>query len=100
MTTAALAIWIVTLLIVALVIVPVAVTYLRSALVAARNIQRNMHDMLEAGVKIAGHTGAIPALDQTIEVAVAMKPVAQNIEAKTAAVARLLATRAGKGGAA
>lgn len=100
MTTAALVIWIVTLLIVALVIVPVAVTYLRAALTAARNIRRNMHDMLEAGVKIAGHTGAIPALDQTIEAAVAMMPVAQNIEAKTAAVAQLLATRAGKGGAA
>jgi hypothetical protein len=98
MTTLDLAIWIVTLLVVALVVVPVAVSYLRRALAAARAIERYLADMLEAGVKIAGHTGAVPALDQTIGTAVAMKPVAQNIETKTGLVAGLLASRAGKGG--
>jgi hypothetical protein len=98
MTTLDAAIWIATLLIVALVVVPVAVTYLRRALAAARAIERNLADMIEAGVKIAGHTGAVPELDQTIEAAVAMKPVVQNIETKTGAVASLLAARAAKGG--
>jgi hypothetical protein len=99
MTELDLAMWIITLLVIALVVVPVAVTYLGRALAAARAIERNLADMLDAGVKIAGHSGAIPALDQTIGAAVAMKPVAQNIEAKTAAVASLLASRAAKGGA-
>ena len=91
-------IWIAALVIVGLVIVPVAVHYLRRALQAAWAIERNLADMLDAGVKIAGHTGAVPALDATIATAVAMKPVAVNIEAKTGLVAELLAGRAAQGG--
>ena len=98
MTTLDYAIWIVTLAIVALVIVPVAVHYLRRALKAARAIERNLADMLTAGVAIADHTGAVPALDVTIGAALAMKPVAENIEAKTGLVAALLAGRAAQGG--
>ena len=97
MTTLGLTIWIVALLIVALAIVPVAVHYLRRALKAAWAIERNLADMLDAGVKIAGHTGAVPALDTTIKTAVAMKPVADSIETKTKAVAELLAGRASGG---
>jgi hypothetical protein len=100
MTTAALVIWVLTLLVVAVIIVPVAVSYLRRAREAARNIERNMRDMLEAGVKIAAHTRAVPALGETINTAVVMKPVSENIEAKTAAVSQLLSTRASKGGVA
>jgi hypothetical protein len=88
------AIWIATLVIVALIVVPVAVSYLARALSAARAIERYLADMLTAGVQVAVHTSAIPALDQTIETAVAIKPVALAIEAKTAAVAGLLAERA------
>lgn len=98
MTATALTIWIITLLIVALIVVPVAFHHLRRALNAAWAIERNMADMLEAGGKIAGHTGAVPALDQTIRVAVAMKPVAEAIETRTKAVAALLGTRAATGG--
>lgn len=97
MTTLGYAIWIITLLVVALVIVPVAIHYLRRALKAARAIERNLADMLEAGGKIAGHTGAVPALDTTIKTAIAMKPVADSIEGKTKAVAELLAGRAAGG---
>ncbi len=97
MTTLGFTIWILTLLIVALVIVPVAIHYLRRALKAARAIERNLKDMLDAGVKIAGHTGAVPALDATIKTAVAMKPVADSIEGKTRVVAELLAGRAAGG---
>ena len=91
-------IWIAALVIVGVVIVPVAVHYLRRALKAARAIERNLADMLDAGVAIAGHTGAVPALDATIATAVAMQPVAAGIEAKTGLVAALLAGRAAQGG--
>jgi len=91
-----LTIWIITLLIVLLVIVPLAVSLLRRAL-AARNIETYFRDMKEAGLRIAEHTAAVPALDQTIETAVAMKPVTEGIETKTGIVAGLLALRATKG---
>jgi hypothetical protein len=86
MSGLALAIWAVTLVIVAVVIVPLALSLLGRALTAARNIERYMKDMLAAGVGIAGNTGAIPALDTTLATAAAMAPVAQGI-AETAAAA-------------
>ena len=94
-TTAGFAIWIGLLLVVTLVIVPLAVDLLRRALKAARNIEQYLADMLTAGVGVAGNAAAVPALDQTIALALAMKPVAEGIEAKTGAVADLLAGRAG-----
>ena len=93
-TTGVATVWTVTLLVVVLVIVPVAVSLLRRALRAARNIEGYFSDMKDAGVLIAGHTAAIPALDRTIETAVAMKPVADSINDKSAIVATLLAERA------
>jgi hypothetical protein len=89
-------IWVATLVVVAVIIVPVAVSLLGRAVTAARAIERYLADILVAGVQVADHTGTVPALDQTIQTAVAMKPVAQAIEAKTAAVAALLAQRAQK----
>lgn len=94
MSTLALTIWGVTLAIVALIIVPVALSLLGRALTAARNIEGYFHDMLEAGVEIAGHTEAIPALNDTIATAAAMKLVAEGIEAKTGVVAGMLSKRA------
>ena len=94
MSTAALFIWGATLVIVALVIVPVAVSLLTRALTAARNIEQYFHDMLEAGVRIVGHTEAVPALNDTLATAAAMKPVADAIETKTGVVAGILAKRA------
>lgn len=94
MTALGMTIWIVTLLIVALVIVPVALVLLSRALTAARAIERYLADMLEAGVKIAGHSAAIPALDETLATAAAMKPVAEAIDAKTGTVAAVLSKRA------
>ncbi len=87
LTTTGLAIWILLLAVIGLVIVPLAVSLLRRALTAARNIEAYLADMLTAGVGVAGNTAAIPALDATIAAAVAMKPVAEAIEAKTGAVA-------------
>ncbi len=94
-TTAGLVIWMMLLIVIAVIILPLAVGLLRRALKASRKIEAYLADMLTAGVGIAGHTAAVPALDQTIELALAMKPVAEGIEAKTGAVAGLLAERAG-----
>jgi hypothetical protein len=94
-TTAGLVIWIILLIVIVMVIVPLAVSLLQRALQASRSIEAYLADMLKAGVGIAGHTGAVPALDKTIELAVAMKPVAENIQSKTGVVAGLLASRAG-----
>ncbi len=95
LTPVGVTIWIALLSVIAIVIVPFAVGLLRRALKAARNIEGYLADMLTAGVGVAGNTAAVPALDQTIDRAVAMKPVADGIEAKTGAVAALLAKRAG-----
>ena len=95
LTPVGVAIWIALLAVIAVVIVPLAVGLLRRALNAARNIEGYLADMLTAGVGVAGNTAAVPTLDQTIDWAVAMKPVADGIEAKTGAVATLLAKRAG-----
>ena len=95
LTSAGCAIWLVLLVVIAAAIVPLAVGLLRRALNAARNIEGYLADMLTAGVGVAGNTAAVPALDKTIEWALAMKPVADGIEAKTGAVAALLAKRAG-----
>jgi len=94
MSTLALFIWGATLAIVALVIVPVALSLLSRALIAARNIEGYLADMLEAGVKIVGHSEAVPALNDTLATAAAMKPVADAIETKTGVVAGILAKRA------
>lgn len=98
MPAAALVVWIATLAIIAIVIVPVAVGLLKRTLIAARRIEAYLADMHAAGVKIAEHTGAVPALDDTYATAAAMRPVAESIEAKTGAVAALLAGRAAQGG--
>jgi uncharacterized membrane protein len=97
MSTLALSIWIATLAIVALVIVPVALALLSRALRNARAIEKYLADMLEAGVKIVGHTKSIRALDDTLKVAKKMGSVAKPIETKTGIVAELLAKRAGGG---
>jgi hypothetical protein len=94
MPVAAIVIWIVTLVVVGLVIVPVALVLLRRVLNAAWAIERYLADMKTAGLGVAGHTGAIPALDVTRDTAAAMQPVARDIEAKTGAVAALLVARA------
>ena len=95
LTSAGLAIWIVLLVVIAAIIVPLAVGLLRRALKAARNIETYLADMLTAGAGVAGNTASVPALDETIKWALAMKPVAEGIEAKTGAVAELLSKRAG-----
>lgn len=93
LTTTGLVIWIALLLVIVVVIVPLAVALLRRALKAARKIEAYLGDMLTAGLGIAGNTAAVPALGTTAELAAAMKPVAEGIEAKTGAAATLLQGR-------
>ena len=94
--TAALMIWGITLLIVALVIVPLATLLLHRTLAAARSIESYLAQMAEAGGGVARNTGAIPALDQTIETAGAMAGVAASLEHRSGTIAGILAGRAGR----
>jgi hypothetical protein len=94
MSTFALTIWITTLVIVVVAIVPLAVSLLARALRNARSIEGYLSDMLDAGVKIVGHTQAVTALDQTLSAAGALKAVAPAIEEKTGVVADILSKRA------
>ena len=92
------ALWIcgITLLIIALVIVPLAILLLHRTLQNARSIEHYLAGMREAGAGVADQTAAIPALDQTLETAVAMIGVAASLERRSGAVAAILAGRAGR----
>ena len=94
MPTLALVIWIATLAVVAIIIVPVAINLLRRTVTAAWAIERYLADMNAAGAAIAHNTAAILALDDTLATAGKMVTVAGNIEAKTEAAKAVLATRA------
>lgn len=88
-------IWAATLLIVVVVIVPLAVALLHRTLRAALAIRRYLDEMLAAGVGIAGHTGSIAALDETIGVAGGMVAVAGSIKSHSGTIAEVLSQRAG-----
>jgi hypothetical protein len=90
-------IWIATLAIVVVVIVPLAIKLLSDALSAARSIQFYTEGMLQAGIGIAGHTGTIAALDGTLATAGKMVTVAGDLESHTGAIGVLLSDRAAKG---
>ncbi len=90
-------IWWVVLAVVVVVIVPLAITLLWRALRAANAIRRYLDDMLEAGVGIAGHTAAIPALDATLQVAGGMLESAESIRTRTGTIATVFADRAAQG---
>ncbi len=87
-------IWAATLLLVAVVIVPLAVLLLHRTLRAALSIRRYLDEMLVAGVGIAGNTASIKALDDTIGVAGSMVAVAGRLKAHSATIASVLASRA------
>lgn len=94
--TGALVVWAVTLLLIALVIVPLAIALLQRTLNAAHSIETYLAEMRQAGMGVAGNTAAIPALDQTIETAGAMAQVTASLEHRSAAVAGTLAERAAR----
>ncbi len=92
-------IWLITLLVVVLIIVPLAVILLHRTLRAALSIRRYLDEMLTAGVGIAGNTASIAALDDTISVAGSMVKVAGDIKSHSGTIASVLASRAATGGA-
>ena len=94
MSALGLNIWLITVLLVALVIVPVAISLLSKTLKHAKSIERYLSDMLNAGVPIVSHTAAIPAVDDLIAVAKKLKANVEPIESGTGSLAGLLVQRA------
>ncbi len=95
--TAVYAIWAMVLLVVIVVIVPLAIALLHRTLRAAWSIRRYLEEMLQAGVGIAGNTGSISALEDTISVAGGMVTTASSIKEHTATIATVLSQRAARG---
>jgi hypothetical protein len=87
--------WIV-VLVVALILFPFIVRILHKTLFAAKNIERYLREMKEAGLGIAGNTGYIPALDSTIEVAVDILDSAGKINSNAETIEVTMADRAAK----
>lgn len=95
--TAVYAIWITVLLLVMLVIVPLAIALLHRTLRAALSIRRYLAEMLQAGVGIAGNTGSIVALNDTIATAGQLVDTSASIKGHSATIATVLAQRAARG---
>ena len=94
MSALGLNIWLITVLLDALVIVPVAISLLSKTLKHAKSIERYLSNMLNAGVPIVSHTAAIPAVDDLIVVAKKLKENVGPIESGTGSLAELLVQRA------
>ncbi len=90
-------IWGITLLIVVVAVVPLVLGLVYRLIRAARNIAQYSESSLQAGVGIAGNTGHITALNDTIQVAVQILEVAKSIDAHTEAIEKLLIGRATAG---
>ncbi len=87
--------WIVVLA-VALILFPFIVRLLHKTLHAAKNIERYLREMKEAGLGIANNTGHITALDSTIEVATGILGSAGNINTNAETIKTVMADRSAK----
>ena len=87
--------WIVVLA-VALILFPFIVRLLHKTLIAAKNIERYLKDMKEAGLGIAGNTEHITALNSTIDVAVDILDSAGKINSNAETIKGVMADRAAK----
>jgi len=90
-------VWWIGLLLTLVVFVPLAVFYLHRLWRAAQSIQLYARDALAAAAGIAGNTGQIGALDQTIQVATEILTTAGAIEQKLNVATGVLAQRAERG---
>ncbi len=90
--------WIITLVIAVLVILPLVVYLLQRTLNAARNVERYFAEMRDAGVGVANNTSHIKALDDTIAVATQLLSTAESIKAHTGTIGSALTERAAAGG--
>ena len=95
MPAAVYTLWIVVLA-VALLLFPFIVRLLHKTLIAAKNIERYLKEMKEAGLGIAGNTEHITALNSTIDVAVDILDSAGKINANAETIKVTLAGRAAK----
>lgn len=87
-------IWWIVLLATIFVVLPAAVFLLQRTLNAARNIERYLAEMLEAGVGVARNTENIEALEDTIGVASQILNTADNLQTHSATIAAVLGQRA------
>ena len=87
--------WIVVLA-VALILFPFIVRLLHKTFIAAKNIERYLKDMKEAGLGIAGNTEHITALNSTIDVAVDILNSAGKINTNAETIKGVMADRAAK----
>ena len=87
--------WIVVLA-VAVLLLPFIIRLLHKTLLAAMSIERYLREMKEAGLGIAGNTGHIPALDNTISVASSMLECASQINGNAETIKLTMAQRAAK----
>ncbi len=95
MPSAVYILWIVVLA-VALLLFPFIVRLLHKTMMAAKNIERYLREMKEAGFGIAGNTGYITALDSTIEVAVDILDSAGKINDNAETIETVMADRSAK----
>lgn len=89
-------IWWATLIIAVFVVLPLAVYLLHRTLRAARQIEHYAAKALEAGGGIAGNTGNIGALEDTISVATGILHTAGSIETRTGQIEDVFADRTGR----
>ena len=87
--------WII-VLVVALILFPFIVRLLHKTFMAAKNIERYLREMKEAGMGIAGNTAHITALDSTITVAVDILESAGKINANAETIETVMADRSAK----
>ncbi len=87
--------WII-VLVVALILFPFIVRLLHKTFMAAKNIERYLREMKEAGMGIAGNTAHITALDSTISVAVDILDSAGKINSNAETIETVMADRSAK----
>jgi hypothetical protein len=87
--------WIVVLA-VAVLLLPFIIRLLHKTLIAAKNIERYLKDMKEAGLGIAANTGHITALNSTIGVATDILDSAGKINTNAETIKLTMADRAAK----
>ncbi len=87
--------WIVVLA-VALILFPFIIRLLHKTFMAAKNIERYLREMKEAGMGIAGNTAHITALDSTITSAVDILDSAGKINSNAETIETVMADRSAK----
>ncbi len=87
--------WIIVLA-VALILFPFIIRLLHKTFMAAKNIERYLREMKEAGMGIASNTSHVTALDSTINVAVDILDSAGKINSNAETIETVMADRSAK----